>query len=385
MEALAGFEMTFRFKKRRLEVLEMTHKYVGILLGASVYQGIKRGKTDYENLQFYEEIGKELNIIPCFFRLKDIAPGVNKVKAYVKHNNNKYILTVIPKPYIIHNRIFTNTIQAKQKIKQLQNEGITLFNENNRYPKLSIYEILIKNKELTPYIPETVQAKKTNLIYMMSKYDELIVKPNSGSFGIGIAKLTSMNDQKWEFSYYGKESLIKERFSNSWPVTLQSLISDPNMIIQQRIPLAMSKGSAFDTRVSIQKNGAGEWQVSGIVGKVARKDSFLTNVAQGGVCYPLKELMKDLPHLDHQQVHKEIEQLAIKVVQQLESEIPNLADLGLDIGITNDGIPMFIECNGRDLRYSFRDAKMLEEWQTTYSTPIRYAHYLYTKINRNYG
>ena len=84
LEALAGSRVTFRFEKRRLGVLEMTHKSVGILLGSSVYRGIKRGKTDYENLQFYEEIGKELNIIPCFFRLKDIVPGVNKVKAYVK-------------------------------------------------------------------------------------------------------------------------------------------------------------------------------------------------------------------------------------------------------------------------------------------------------------
>ena len=194
-----------------------------------------------------------------------------------------------------------------------------------------------------------------------------------------------MNDQKWEFSYYLKESLIKERFSNSWPVTLQSLISNPNIIIQQRIPLAMSKGGAFDTRVSVQKNGSGGWQVSGIVGKVAKKGSFLTNVAQGGICYPLKELMKDLPHLDHQQVHKEIEQLAIKVVQQLESEIPNLADLGLDIGITNEGMPMFIECNGRDLRVTFRNAMMLEEWKMTHVAPIRYANYLSEKIKGDHG
>ena len=188
-----------------------------------------------------------------FFSARDIEPGVNKVKAYIKHNNAKYKLTVIPKPHIIHNRIFTNTIQGKQKIKHLQNEGIIIFNENNRYPKLTIYEILINNKELIPYIPETVSAKKANLTYMMNKYDELILKPNSGSFGMGISKLIRINDQKWEFSYYQKESLMKERFSNSWPVKLQSLISNPHIIIQQRIPLAMSKGGSFDTRVSVRK------------------------------------------------------------------------------------------------------------------------------------
>ena len=96
-------------------------------------------------------------------------------------------------------------------------------------------------------------------------------------------------------------------------------------------------------------------------------------------------MLKDLPHLDKQKVYKEIEQLSISVVQQLESEIPNLADLGLDIGITNEGIPMFIECNGRDLRITFRDAKMLEEWKMTHATPIKYANYLYKTIKRDSG
>ena len=49
--------------------MKITNKYVGILIDSSVYRGIKRRKTDYENLHFYEEAGKELNIIPCFFRL----------------------------------------------------------------------------------------------------------------------------------------------------------------------------------------------------------------------------------------------------------------------------------------------------------------------------
>lgn len=361
----------------------MTHKYVGIIVGASVYRGIKRGKTYYETLPFYEKTGIELNIVPCYFQIKDIKPGVNNVKAYIKQNGGKYILTVIPKPQIIHNRTFTNKVQEKKKIKQLQNEGIIIFNENNRYTKLTIYEILMKNKELIPYLPETVKANKANVKYMMNKYKELILKPNSGSLGIDISKLTRINGRNWEFSYYQNKSLIRERFSNIWPVNLMNLLSNPHVLIQQRIPLALSKGGPFDTRVSVQKNGSGEWQVSGIVGKVAKKGRFITNVAQGGTCYPLKEILKDLPHLDEQQVYKEVEQFSINVVQQLESEIPNLADLGLDVGITNEGKPMFIECNGRDLRVTFRNANMLEEWEATHATPIRYANYLYRTIKKD--
>jgi glutathione synthase/RimK-type ligase-like ATP-grasp enzyme len=368
-----------------MEGIEMTNKYVGIIVGSLVHQGIKRGKIHYENLPFYEEVGNELNVVPCYFRLIDIKPGINKVKAYIKQKNGKYKLTVIPKPNIIHNRAFTNTFETKNKIKQLQKEGIIIFNENNRYTKLTVYDILVKNKELIPFIPETVIASTANLKYMMKKYNELILKPNSGSLGMGISKLTRINQRIWELSYYQKKSLIKERFSTILPANLKNLISNPRVIIQQRIPLALCKGTPFDMRVSVQKNGHGEWQISGIVGKVAKKGRFITNVAQGGTCFPLEELLRDLPHLDIQQVSKDIETLSIKVVKQLESKIPNLADLGIDIGITNNGKPMLIECNGRDLRVTFRNANMLDEWKTTHVTPIRYAHYLYKTIKNDNG
>ncbi|MCV9887821.1 YheC/YheD family endospore coat-associated protein [Metabacillus halosaccharovorans] len=363
----------------------MTHRYVGILVSSFVYRGIIRGNTDYENIQFYEDIGKKLNIVPCYFRLTDIKPGVSEVKALIKQNSEGYRLSVIPKPSVIHNRIFTNTTREKKIIKELQNEGVFIFNENNRYKKLTIHEILLKNNELIPYVPETVRAGKANLIYMMKKYNELILKPNSGSLGVGISKLTRINSRNWELSYYQKKSLNKERFSTNLPSKLKDLLSSTDVLIQQRIPLALSKGVPFDMRVSVQKNETGEWQVSGIVGKVAKKGRFITNVAQGGTCFPIGELLKDLPHLNHEKVLTDINLLALNIVINIEQEIPNLADLGLDIGITHDGKPMIIECNGRDLRVTFRNAGMLEEWEETYATPMKYANYLYETLLREKG
>ena len=100
--------------------------------------------------------------------------------------------------------------------------------------------------------------------------------------------------------------------------------------------------------------------------KGSKKGRFLTNVAKGGTCFPLDVVMKDLTHLDFKKVTKEIELFSIKVAKQLEKEISGVADIGLDIGITNEGYPMFIECNGRDLRITFRNANLLEEWKATH-------------------
>lgn len=358
----------------------MTQKYIGILVSPAVYNGIKDGDTIYEELPFYEETATELQMVPCYFRLKDIDPNVDQLKAIIKQNNGKYKLREVPKPQVIHNRIFTKTNNAKEKIKQLQDRGIFIFNGNNRYSKFEIYDILIKNQELVPHIPETYVCNRENVMYMMGIYRELIIKPNSGSLGFGVIKLTQITDQKWEMSFVQNDSVKRLMFDGLWPKKLKQIASDSKWIVQERIQLASTGERPFDLRVSVQKNGTGRWQVSGIVGKVAEKGSFITNVAQGGACFPLYELLKDLPHLDNEKIINDIELVSIKIAQQLERQIPNLADLGLDIGITSDGKPMFIECNGRDLRVTFRNANMFEVWKKTHATPIRYADYLFRSV-----
>ncbi|MHA7748742.1 MULTISPECIES: YheC/YheD family protein [Paenibacillus] len=56
--------------------------------------------------------------------------------------------------------------------------------------------------------------------------------------------------------------------------------------------------------------------------------------------------------------------------------MPHTADLGLDIGVDQNGGIKFIEVNGRDQRYSFRKAKMHTTFYKTYETPLKYAKFL---------
>lgn len=119
--------------------------------------------------------------------------------------------------------------------------------------------------------------------------------------------------------------------------------------------------------------------MTGMVGKVAKTGSFVTNVAQGGICFAFEDILRNLPDLDDKQVVADVEELSLKVAEQLSNQIENLADIGLDVGITRDGFPMFIECNARDLRLTFRHALMFETWRDTYITPISYGKYLLTK------
>lgn len=187
----------------------------------------------------------------------------------------------------------------------------------------------------------------------------------------------------WRLTYPASLSIRNRRWrkvefkGNRLPSILRQRLRKMQYIVQQRLPLATYQGRPFDMRVSVQRDGTGDWQVTGIVVKVASSNHFLTNVAQGGSVHQLQNILaEEYPQLQQQAVFDAIHDFSLRVARHLGCNLPNMADLGLDVGITTDGFPLFIECNGKDQRYSFREAGMMEEWKASYYNPMAYSKYL---------
>ena len=98
---------------------------------------------------------------------------------------------------------------------------------------------------------------------------------------------------------------------------------------------------------------------------------------KGGEWHPFADILNDhYPQLDPKTVCLQMTNFALLVAQHLSTELPNLAELGLDIAMTNEGFPLFIECNGKDQRYSFREAEMQDCWKASYFNPMAYAKFI---------
>lgn len=357
----------------------MEQHYIGILLSSQLYRQLDEGKKP-QILSFYEEAGKINSIIPVYLRLEDLQPGESQTTGYVLYPTGEYWKTTIPKPLVIHNRGYHSTKDAKKRIKRLLAEGIMIFNGWNQYGKYKIHRYLTESEEIKPHLPETVLLNQKNMFDMMEKHRELIIKPSTGTLGKRNMKATRMNDSEWLLSFPKNDRWVEEMFpAELLPSKIESMVAGGKYLVQERIQLALYNNNPFDLRVTVQRNGYGEWQVIGIVGKVAKTGRFVTNVARGGTCYQLKEILRNIPHLDEKRVAADVEQFSLEVAKQLSNHITNLADIGLDIGITLEGFPMFIECNARDQRLAFRHALLFETWKETYSTPICYGKYLLTK------
>lgn len=357
----------------------MSKPFVGILLEPFTIEGIRKGNTGREHLEFYEKAGERYGLTPCYFRLQDVDTRRKMVRAYLK-GNGKYVLKKLPLPQVIHNRILIKGKKNRERWQRLKETDRIIFNRHNRFRKWTMHRLLYQNKAIRPHLPETHLATVRTIQNMMQKYKQLIIKPNNGSIGSGILKLNRIG-VNWQLTYpavkgKGRIKWTIKLFQRELPKHFMNLIKKRPYLVQERIPLATFAGAPFDLRVSVQKNDKGEWQITGIVAKVARKGHFLTNVARGGTTYTLEEILQNHPTLTVSKVRENVSRLALLVARHVEQNIPRMADLGLDIGITDEGKPYFIELNGRDLRITFRNAKMYREWEATHTTPIGYAAYL---------
>lgn len=355
----------------------MKHPYVGVLVNQRLFKGIKQGNTAHEALYQYVLAGNEYKVTPCFFRLGDIRPGQPTVRAYVSSGLN-YVRKEVPIPHIIHNRAMYHRSTSNKKLERLTRNGMTIFNQFTRYNKYRIHQILLQDSDIRVSLPETELATIHSIKGMMSRHDILIIKPSNGSIGKGIMKLEKSGDDSWTLFYRGNSqgSYRQYRFRNKLPLFLRRAITNRTYLVQQRLPLAEYEGRPYDFRVSVQRDRSGDWNVTGIVGKAAASRSFITNVAQGGKVHPLETIIESSSSQSSEYVRDQLTNFSLRVAQHLSRHLPHLADIGLDVGITPEGFPLFIECNCRDLRYSFLKGGLVTEWMNTYRNPIGYARYL---------
>ncbi|MBE9915993.1 YheC/YheD family protein [Paenibacillus donghaensis] len=357
----------------------MWFSYIGILMNAAMHRGIPHGRTGPESLANYEEAARIYGLIPCFIRLQDIDMASGQCTAYILKGKT-YTLVRIPIPRVIHNRAIHLDAASQQKINLMLGQGYIIFNGFNRYGKDEIHQLLQKDPLLSPHLPETQKATSSSISEMMRQYDDLIIKPCTGSIGRGILRLhRSGSTWKLTYSSTGKSSGWKTVAlrQNKLPALLRNRIDQIPYLIQERISLAEFKDSPYDLRVSVQRGISGEWGITGIYAKAASARTFVSNVAQGAKALGVDAVLREsLPHLSPDLIVSNVRMLALQIAEKLEQHLPNAADLGLDIGLSTMGKPYFIECNGRDQRYGFRKAGLTELWKGTYRQPMAYARYL---------
>lgn len=336
---------------------------------------LKKRKQSFERPAFYLEAAEQTGKSVIFFSLTDINWRKKIVRGWDGIHSSIMRRDL---PDVIINRTRTTDGYTKKWIKRLKGMGKLVINEKNVVSKLKIHDVLSKHEALLPYLPQTENVNYASVKNLLEHNNSLYLKPRHASVGNGIIRIHKKLDHTIaEINVLGRTRRTK--------VGVHKIIrmvrkQKREYLVQQGIPLMSYKDRGVDFRVSVQKDGSGSWQCTGIVGRVAKKGAVVTNIHCGGQSMKASELFQAW-NWNESKVKQGIEELGVRIAEALEKELPPIADLGLDIALDEHQHPWLIEVNFRDLRITFRDAGEKDIWRSTFANPIYYAAYLIDQGN----
>lgn len=354
---------------------------VGVLTTAN-----KRGLPGGEGIRIFKEMvayGNKYNVAVFFFFPRDVNWKRKKIAGLI-WNGKIWRKKILPFPDIVYNRIRFRNIESQEHVKRLLRQfekepSIHLF--NSRFlNKWEVYKALMENDDTAYWLPETVPLSRQSLAAMLRKYPEVFLKCSYGSLGKGIIKINRLNKGQYVYAVANKGAVVWKK-SNSIDALYRQLyvLTRNAYLVQRGIDLACYKGRVFDLRTQYQKNGRGEWVLTGVAVRVAGKNRFVTHIPNGGFAASFEKVMNEAFPGDSKVINKIYEQLEQirKLPPVLEEKLNlSLAVLSMDIGVDKTGRIWVIEVNSKPAKFD-----EIEIRNTHWQYLMEYFIYLAQKTN----
>ncbi|MCR8634582.1 YheC/YheD family protein [Paenibacillus radicis (ex Xue et al. 2023)] len=233
--------------------------------------------------------------------------------------------------------------------------------------KLGKHNFMKKFDAINAYLPDTRLATKSNIKTMISLYESLYLKPDEGTGGHGIYKLTKTNN-----GYSLRSGTTSKSFSSIGALydSHQLLFTKNKYIVQEGIDLLKHNKRAFDIRVMVQKNRNKELVPTGIIGRLAKPKKIVTNYHSGGTPLPIETLLKShLKSDSRKQYIQKIVTLGIVASKVLGKSYKSKRAFGVDIAIDSKMKPWILEINTQPDMSIFNTLKD----KTMYRRILRYS------------
>jgi hypothetical protein len=309
--------------------------------------------------------GQVMGMTTYVVTVKNLKLNAPRILGYTfRDNDETWIKTWFPRPNIIYNRIPQREDErlphVKRKLALLSKQaGIRLFNRRF-FNKWSLFQWLNENKATKAYIPET--KKLTDPIVLASllkKHSLLYLKPVRGKAGVGIMTVKVQPEKQLPYRLQIQEEKGSRTYRCStmkrlWDRVLkQSAVLGEPYIAQQGITLAAVNSRPFDLRALVQKNGTGQWELSGIGARVAGDSSITTHVPRGGyIDDPEKLLVSIFGKEKTGKVLGKVRNTTLILARQIERSAQfRLCEMSMDLGVDETGHVWFFEANSKPMKF----------------------------------
>jgi len=344
----------------------------------------RKGKSFFES-SYYRQMhneGEKLGLNVYFFTHEDAHVNKRLVDGYVPGRNGGWVKKSFPWPDIVIDRYRGGWTPS---FKALRNSGLLRIANPKFTTKNRATKLFLDTPSMRRWIPETRPYHAAALKDMIKKHPILYLKPANGTGGAGIVQIRkrengisaqfrtrAMKVGKYRFPTIEKAVTAMNRWVK------KERIRGGTFLLQQGLDLELVKGRWADVRLFIQKNGSGNWEVTGLGVRQAAAGSPNTNlIAKGNIGYPFQSFMKK--HFGEEktrQIRRQCDELAHETVRVIENRFGRMMEFGMDIGIDRSGNVWLLEVNPKPCKDIMWKIGESQNYLRTVRRPLQYAKYL---------
>jgi hypothetical protein len=362
---VSSFPTNRKIRMRSIIQFQNNKPILGPLIGILTVKG-KRPPFAGMRANFIDIIatGERMGAIVFVFTPDEINWETETVNGYLYHTKqNSWKKSTFPLPNVVYNRI-PNRKHEKMKsvqssiLKLQRTTGLSLFNP--QFFNKQVLFTMLEKTSIARQLPETkVLESKKDIKEMLDLHSEIYLKPTQGKAGAGILKVRKSNSARAYILHFQQitQPLLFRSLNELWGEIKKHLISSP-YIVQQAIPLATYENRPYDVRTLVQKNGIGQWEISGIGIRVAGANRITTHVPRGGKIESPRHVLKHSFSEDKAaQIEAKIKQMAINIAKELERNYILLGEMSMDIGVDSKGEIWFFEANAKPMKFDEPDIR----------------------------
>ncbi|WP_339205840.1 YheC/YheD family protein [Paenibacillus sp. FSL K6-3182] len=237
-------------------------------------------------------------------------------------------------------------------------------------------KVMLKSDYLRSYMPPTKLFGRGSLQSMLSEYGMVYVKPINGTFGNGVIRVERTTVPALGYRYQlGTKILFFSTLDQLYHKLAQQT-KKRSYLVQRGIHLLKHQKRRFDIRVMVQKNPHNEWEVTGIIGRLAHPAKIVTNYHSGGTPMALERLMGDHANASELAAFKnKLRKVSITIANQLQGAYPNIKELGVDIAIDAKLHPWILEVNTLPDPFIFRKLPDQNVFHKVYRYAVAYGRF----------
>ncbi|MBM4764107.1 YheC/YheD family protein [Bacillus sp. B15-48] len=320
--------------------------------------------------------------IDCYrFMPTSIDPVTHLVSGEAfQHDKQNWLPATFPIPTFLYDRCFyhddTISKTSRSIVNWLKNREDLQFLGHGLPNKWRIHEAL-SSSPLKSYLPETKIAEHSSqVLAFLDKHKKIILKPISGSGGMGIACL-EMNKGSISLLIEKQQKLQHTNFPERQTAAkwIEHLLAKKDYLIQPFLQLSDKLDRPFDIRVFLQKDGSGQWVKRAKAIRVGKKQGLLSNLRAGAETLNFQEWLQTVEAKHHDFLVDELTDLICKTPLIIESTFPPPFELGIDIGVAKDLSLWILDVNSKPGRKIVLETAP-EETESMYTAPLGYSKWL---------